>query len=214
MTEIADIADGGHRGAHALAAAAGEAAAVAARCEELTGGANHVRSADAWLFARLVAAREMRGELALLGLSRERLAGLVERHFVVGLRDASMTAATATVAIDDANHAAFVAAMRGLLTGFASPDLDRDDMVCVATIVAYACLRPDHLWRDLGLCGRNDVTAMLERFFPALVARNVDGMRWKKFLARELALATGTTPGPSPGCPGCEDFGFCFPAGR
>lgn len=156
----------------------------------------------------------MRGELALLGLSRERLAGLVERHFVVGLRDASMTAATATVAIDDANHAAFVAAMRGLLTGFASPDLDRDDMVCVATIVAYACLRPDHLWRDLGLRGRNDVTAMLERFFPALVARNVDGMRWKKFLAHELALATGTTPGPSPGCPGCEDFGFCFPAGR
>jgi nitrogen fixation protein NifQ len=55
---------------------------------------------------------------------------------------------------------------------------------------------------------------MLERFFPAVVARNAEGLRWKKLLARELARETGGTPGPAPGCPGCEDFGFCFPAGR
>jgi len=203
------MTDGGHRGAQALPAAAGEVAgAVVARGEALSGGADRARSTDARLFARLVAAREVRGELALLGLSRQQLAGLVERHFVVGLRE------SATVVIGDADHAAFVAAMRELLTGFASADVDRDDLLCVATIVSHACLRPDHLWRDLGLGGRDDVTAMLERFFPALVARNVDGMRWKKFLARELALTSGATPGPAPGCPGCEDFGFCFPAGR
>jgi nitrogen fixation protein NifQ len=84
------------------------------------------------------------------------------------------------------------------------------DTECLASIIAHACLRPDHLWRDLGLTGRDEVTDMLSRYFPALVARNVDGMRWKKFLARELALSLGMTPQPAPGCPGCEDFGFCF----
>lgn len=204
----------GHRSGPAHPAAA-DGAAVAARCDELTGGADRARSADARLFARLVAVREVRGELALLGLSQAQLGGLFDRHFVVGAGEAAAVTAAATttaIAIDDANHAAFVAAMRDLLIGLASPDVDRNDRVCIATIIARACLRPDHLWRDLGLGGRDDVTAMLERFFPALVARNVDGMRWKKFLARELALATGAEPGPSPGCPGCEDFGFCFPA--
>ncbi|TDV24695.1 nitrogen fixation protein NifQ [Paraburkholderia caballeronis] len=185
-------------------------AAVAARCDELAGGAQRARSSDARLFARLVAAREVRGELALLGLSPRQLAGVFGRHFAAGAQPLP-TADEVTVIVDE-RYAAFVVAMQSLLMGFASPDVDRDDMASIATIVAHACLRPDHLWRDLGLGGRDDVTAMLDRFFPALVARNVDGMRWKKFLARELALATGATPGPSPGCPGCEDFGFCFPA--
>jgi nitrogen fixation protein NifQ len=198
------------------AAADAAAAAVAARCDELTGGAAHARTADARLFARLVAAREVRGELAWLGLSPQRLAALFERHFVVAVGDAAAVATGSDfgIRVGDANHAAFVAAMRDMLVGFASSEVDRGDAQCVATIIAHACLRPDHLWRDLRLGGRDDVTAMLERFFPALVARNLDGTRWKKFLARELALATGTTPGPSPGCPGCEDFGFCFPEGR
>lgn len=191
-------------------------AAIVARRDELTGRADRTRTVDARLFARLVAAREVRGEVALLGLSPQRLVGLYDRHFAFGVRGVPATAtATATaIGIESADHAAFVVAMRDWLIGLASPDVDREDTACIATIIANACLRPDHLWRDLGLGGRDDVTAMLERFFPALVARNVDGTRWKKFLARELALATGAIPGPSPGCPGCEDFGFCFPDGR
>ena len=107
-------------------------------------------------------------------------------------------------------HAAYVASMQAFLIDHAARDVDREDAQCLAAIVAQACLRPDHLWRDLGLSGRDDVTAMLARYFPELVARNVEGLRWKKLFARELALSTGGTPGPAPGCPGCEDFGFCF----
>src|SRR5260370_737503 len=80
----------------------------------------------------------------------------------------------------------------------------------LASIIAHACPRPDHLWRDLGSSGRGEVTEMLSRYFPVLVARNVDGMRWKKFLARELALSLGLEPQAAPGCPGCEDFAYCF----
>jgi nitrogen fixation protein NifQ len=183
---------------------------AAARCDALMGAPAAPRTPDAWLFARLVAAREVRGELPLLGLSQEQIEALTARHFVGAVAAAPQNAHVIT----DAAHAAFAAAMRALLFSLAAPHADPEDVRSLAGIIAYACLRPDHLWRDLGLRGRDDVTRMLERFFPEVVARNVEGLRWKKLLARELALASGATPGPAPGCPGCEDFGFCFPGGR
>jgi nitrogen fixation protein NifQ len=181
-----------------------------ARCDALTGAPAAPRTTDAWLFARLVAARDVRGDLPLLGLSPSQLEALAARHFVAAVSAGPLP----SLVIADAGHAAFAHAMRGFLISLAAPQADPDDARCLAAIIAHACLRPDHLWRDLGLRGRDDVTRMLERFFPEVVARNVEGLRWKKLLARELALATGAAPGPAPGCPGCEDFGFCFPAGR
>lgn len=185
-------------------------ALAAARCDALTGAPAAPRTPDAWLFARLVAAREVRGELPLLGLSGAQFEALGARHFVCAVTNVALHAHVMT----DASHAAFATAMHDLLVTLAAPQANSDDVRCLAAIIAHACLRPDHLWRDLGLRGRDDVTCMLERFFPQVVARNVEGLRWKKLLARELALASGATPGPAPGCPGCEDFSFCFPAGR
>ncbi|WP_321934008.1 nitrogen fixation protein NifQ [Paraburkholderia sp. J8-2] len=185
-------------------------ALAAARCDALTGAPAASRTPDAWLFARLVAAREVRGELPLLGLSRAQIEALGARHFVCTVTNDALHAH----AVTEASHAAFATAMHAFLVALAAPQANPDDVRCLAAIIAHACLRPDHLWRDLGLRGRDDVTRMLDRFFPEVVARNVEGLRWKKLLARELARASGTTPGPAPGCPGCEDFGFCFPAGR
>ncbi|MFP6561230.1 nitrogen fixation protein NifQ [Paraburkholderia sp. B3] len=191
---------------------------AAARSAELLGIDNAAAHAppvfDDRLFARLVAAREVRGELALLGLTAGQLAGLAKRHFAADAVVPLAQPAGKTLAnVVDETGAAYAASMRDFLIAHAAPEVGSEDARCLAAIVANACLRPDHLWRDLGLFGRGDVTAMLERYFPAMVARNVEGLRWKKLLARELALAAGATPGPAPGCPGCEDFGFCFPPG-
>ncbi|KAB0646985.1 nitrogen fixation protein NifQ, partial [Burkholderia territorii] len=124
---------------------------------------------------------------------------------------AALASAAAAVAPPPAAHAQFVATLHALLMRNAHPAVSPDDADCVATIISHACLRPDHLWRDLGLDGRDAVSAMLERYFPALAARNVAQLRWKKFLAQQVAASLGLPAGPSPGCPGCEDFGFCFP---
>jgi len=183
---------------------------AAARCDALTGSPAAPRTPDARLFAWLVAARDVRGELPLLGLSHAQLEALAARHFSRAVTEGALR----THVVTDAAHAAFATAMHGFLVSEASPQADPDDVRHLAAIIAHACLRPDHLWRDLGLRARDDVTRMLERFFPAIVARNVEGLRWKKLLALELARASGTTPGPAPGCPDCEDFGFCFPSGR
>jgi nitrogen fixation protein NifQ len=121
-----------------------------------------------------------------------------------------MPAPHSGVLVRTEEQAGFVKALGAFLLSHAAKSADQADAECLTSIIAHACLRPDHLWRDLGLNGRDEVTDMLSRYFPVLVARNVDGMRWKKFLARELALSLGLAPQPAPGCPGCEDFAYCF----
>jgi len=169
---------------------------------------------DARLFGALIAARARRNELGLLGLSHAQLAGLLARQFQrLPSPDAALVS-TVAMALLPSTHAAFVATLHARLMDDANPAATRDDADCLASIIAHACLRPDHLWRDLGLDGRDAVSAMLDRYFPALAARNVAHLRWKKFLAQEVAASLGIPPGPAPGCPGCEDFRFCFPHTR
>ncbi|MGE4436994.1 nitrogen fixation protein NifQ [Achromobacter sp.] len=80
----------------------------------------------------------------------------------------------------------------------------------VTSVLAHACLRPDHLWRDLGLSGREDVTALLTRHYPGLVARNSRNLRWKQFLAYSAFEHAGLPPQAAPGCGTCEDHAFCY----
>lgn len=84
----------------------------------------------------------------------------------------------------------------------------------VTSVLAHACLRPDHLWRDLGLTGREDVTALLTRHYPGLVARNTANLRWKKFLAYSACEHAGLPLAAAPGCAACEDHGFCYGSAR
>jgi nitrogen fixation protein NifQ len=171
---------------------------------DLIAASANPHSSDTVLFATLLCAHD---EPHLLGLSREQTAWLYTRHF------GGLAALIAKVGIQSEENAAFVETLSRFLLSHSADSADTTNAQCVATIIAHACLRPDHLWRDLGLGGRDEVTAMLGRYFPALAMRNTDGTRWKKFLARELALSMGMAPQPAPGCPGCEDFGFCFGPG-
>ncbi|PRF28953.1 hydrogenase [Burkholderia multivorans] len=181
----------------------------------LLSGAVDPGSPDARLFAALVAARASRNEPALLGLSHAQLTRLLARHFPALSGDvAAALAAPFVVRSLPPAHATFVATLHALLMRDAGTAVAVDDADCVASIVAHACLRGDHLWRDLGLDGRDAVAAMLDRYFPAVAARNVGQLRWKKFLAQEAAASLGLPPGPAPGCPGCEDFPVCFPPQR
>lgn len=181
---------------------------VAERTARWLAGATNAASPDTQLFARLIAVRDVRDELALLGLPQPAWRALVARHFA---HAPVLAPLSAMPPVDTGEHTAFVDRLRALLLTYAGATVDADDAHCLASIVAHACLRPDHLWRDLGLAGREEVTWMLTRYFPKLVGLNVDNLRWKKFLAQQLALSLGLEPGPAPGCPGCEDYGHCFP---
>jgi nitrogen fixation protein NifQ len=172
-----------------------------ATARELLRHAAHPDAPDTVLFARLIGARIERNDMGLLGLDSGALAMLIARHFPQASRNFND-------AVEPVHP--FYFELRDLLV-WHDRNQHKEDARCLASIIAAASLRPDHLWRDLGLDGREDVTDMLSRHYPILVARNVRDLRWKKFLAQELALAHGVAPTWAPGCPGCEDFRFCYP---
>lgn len=80
----------------------------------------------------------------------------------------------------------------------------------LAQLVARRCQRPNHLWQDLGLRNRRELSWLMERFFPALAQRNKQDMKWKKFLYRVICRDEGFTICTSPTCSECSDFDNCF----
>lgn len=81
----------------------------------------------------------------------------------------------------------------------------------IAIIVA-ACLGSDHLWQDLGLWSRADLSAMLAHNFPEMAARNGKNMKWKKFIYKQLCEEEGLYVCRSPSCEVCQDYKNCFGA--
>ena len=80
----------------------------------------------------------------------------------------------------------------------------------MALIVASACLASDHLWQDLGLWCREDLTGLMLRNFPVLAEQNIQNMKWKKFLYKQLCSAEGIYVCRAPSCGVCADYPACF----
>lgn len=80
----------------------------------------------------------------------------------------------------------------------------------LALIVATACMGGDHLWQDLGLWQRADLTQLMARNFPGLTALNTQDMKWKKFLYKQLCNRAGVNACRAPSCEVCVDYAKCF----
>ncbi len=80
----------------------------------------------------------------------------------------------------------------------------------VARIVAVGCAGRDHLWQDLGLANRGELSTLMQVAFPALAALNSGDMKWKKFLYRHYCQRDGIYVCPAPSCGECADYAKCF----
>ena len=82
----------------------------------------------------------------------------------------------------------------------------------LADMVARRCMRPNHLWQDLGLRNRRELGWMLLRHFEPLAERNRADMKWKKFFYRTICRDDGYMLCSAPSCAECDDFDTCFGA--
>ena len=80
----------------------------------------------------------------------------------------------------------------------------------LAAMVARRSLCSDHLWQDLGLASRSDLSGLLHRHFLPLAARNVRDMKWKKFFYRTMCEDEGIRVCKAPVCDACCDFAQCY----
>lgn len=80
----------------------------------------------------------------------------------------------------------------------------------VAWAIACASLGDNHLWQDLGLPSRLELSVLIEHWFPRLAALNTHNMKWKRFLYRQLCLREDLLICKAPSCGVCSDHGRCF----
>jgi nitrogen fixation protein NifQ len=157
------------------------------------------------LLARMLVS-QAGGQSALppgLGLSSGEFVVLMQRHFPgFGLP------APLARALDLGERGIEWDDLLGLLMQYrAGKDVSED---WLALIVATACMGGDHLWQDLGLWARADLTQLMSRNFPGLTALNIHDMKWKKFLYKQLCDRAGVYVCRSPSCEVCVDYAKCF----
>ncbi len=87
------------------------------------------------------------------------------------------------------------------------PSQETDWMI---SLIVSACLGSDHLWQDLGVWKRSDLSELLAYNFPELAARNSKDMKWKKFLYKQLCESEGLYLCRAPSCEVCSDYANCF----
>jgi nitrogen fixation protein NifQ len=80
----------------------------------------------------------------------------------------------------------------------------------LADMLARRSLRSNHLWQDLGLRHRDELSALMTRHFAPLARRNSADMKWKKFFYRTLCRDEGAMLCAAPSCAECDDFEGCF----
>ncbi len=80
----------------------------------------------------------------------------------------------------------------------------------IAWALACASLGQNHLWQDLGLPSRNELSALIGHWFPSLAAKNTHNMKWKKFFYKQLCEREDIMICKAPTCGVCSDHGLCF----
>ncbi|MDP2030771.1 MAG: nitrogen fixation protein NifQ [Thiobacillus sp.] len=138
-----------------------------------------------------------------LGLAPAEFAALMARHFP----GFALSADLAVPAAEAARHAERDELLTLLREHCAGAD---DSERWMAEIVTAACMGGDHLWQDLGLWSRVDLSRLMTQNFPALAARNTRDMKWKKFLYKQLCEREGVVVCHSPSCEVCVDYAKCF----
>jgi nitrogen fixation protein NifQ len=104
-----------------------------------------------------------------------------------------------------------VADVRALLLDHASASAGTpDECAAMAEHVALACLGDQHLWQDLQLASRAELSALMRHWFPGLVARNSGDMKWKKFFYKQLCERAELFICKAPSCAVCSDRPVCF----
>jgi nitrogen fixation protein NifQ len=87
---------------------------------------------------------------------------------------------------------------------------DVEDSRWLAAMIARRAMEPNHLWEDLGLRDRAELTRLLSRHFAPIAGRNINNMRWKRFFYRALCESDGFVMCSTPVCTDCRDFDLCF----
>jgi len=109
---------------------------------------------------------------------------------------------------------ALFAPLTELLLAQRAPGLAERPARWLAHALAAAGFGSRHLWQDLGLSGRAEVSRLMRLCFPALAKQNTADLKWKRFLFLALGEQLGRPGLTPPHCDGCDGYAACFGTAR
>ena len=137
------------------------------------------------------------------GLSRDEMEGLL-----AAVNPCAVSLVDGLAAFSETSFSTDELCLRELLGRYSTA---RNHMqFLLAAVIARRAMRPNHLWQDLGLRNRGELSQLMQRHFAPLAARNAQDMKWKKFLYRMICRDEGFTLCVAPSCSECKDFEVCF----
>jgi nitrogen fixation protein NifQ len=158
----------------------------------------------ACVFAIGVAESSRDGSLAeALGTSGPALRGAIDKYFPDAIHHLECYGLDGELVVEDEERS-----IRALLQ--CSRSTPGRLSALLATIVARRATRPNHLWQDLGLTNRAELSALMLRHFAPLALRNSQDMKWKKFFYRMICRDESYRLCVAPSCSECCDFNGCF----
>ena len=98
--------------------------------------------------------------------------------------------------------------LRQLLDRFATPHSWLSKRL--VPIVARRAVQSHHLWQDMGMRNREELSRFMSRHFKPLAEKNSQDMKWKKFLSRMICMDDSYGLCPAPTCSDCTDVSNCF----
>jgi nitrogen fixation protein NifQ len=163
---------------------------------------------DAHVLASIVAAGvaevEPGGSLAeALGIAGKELRDNLDRYFPGALFALEGFDLDHEITIDDDEQC-----LRKLLLRSRSTPAPLTTLL--AGMVARRATRPNHLWQDLGLANRGELSRLMQNHFAPLARRNTQDMKWKKFFYRMICRDESYRMCSAPSCSECCDFHACF----
>jgi nitrogen fixation protein NifQ len=138
-----------------------------------------------------------------IGISGSTLCSNIERFFPGSLAQMKIydLEAEATVSEDER-------CLRELLWRFRSASSEINSLLAI--LIARRATRGKHLWQDLGLANRGELSRLMVKHFAQLARRNEHDMKWKKFFYRMICRDEGFTMCIAPCCSECLDIALCF----
>lgn len=166
-----------------------------------------VAAEDRHLFACLlaVAAQESANPAVALGLSAAEWAELREIFFPMAVLPPIETPDTPPPPINEEVLDLLLAHVPS--DGQGNPQLPA---LWLAKCLAARAAHPGHLWVAMGLLERPQLSAAIRRHLPSLATANHQGMRWKRYLFKEICTRNGGLLCKSPNCGVCSDYALCF----
>jgi nitrogen fixation protein NifQ len=138
-----------------------------------------------------------------IGVSCKSLRGVIAQYFPDALNHLEAFGLDSELVVEDEEQSLRMLLQRSRSTPGPLSSL-------LAAIVARRAMQPNHLWQDLGLTNRGELSALMQRHFAPLALRNSQDMKWKKFFYRMICRDDSYRLCAAPSCSECCDFNLCF----